>query len=138
MQLIQGIHLSAVSEVRRHLPLLVFLPGMDGSDLSLRQQSEGLTSVFDVRCLCIPKNDMTDWRGLGTNLIELVTKEKKYQPDRPIYLCGESFGACLALTAIRHCPHLFDRLILINPASSFSRQIWSFLGASVVKWLPSQ
>ena len=137
MQLTQGIHLSAVFEVRRHLPLLVFLPGMDGSALSLRQQAKGLISVFDARCFRIPKDDTTDWSGLANRLIELVTEEQKHQPDRPIYLCGESFGACLALITISRRPNLFDRLVLINPASSFSRQLWSSLGATAVRWLPA-
>ncbi|MBE9065436.1 alpha/beta hydrolase [Leptolyngbya cf. ectocarpi LEGE 11479] len=134
--LIEHICLLAVSEVRQELPLLVFLPGMDGSDLSLRQQAAGLKTVFDIRCLIIPENDQTAWVDLVAQLTELVTIEKKSRPDRPIYLCGESFGACLALKTISHRPNLFSGLILINPASAFNRQIWSPLGAFLVQWLP--
>lgn len=134
--LTQGLSLSSITGIQRDLPLLVFLPGMDGSALSLQQQSDELKNRFDARCFCIPGNNMTDWPGLVARLIELVSLEKVQQPDRLIYLCGESFGACLALKAICDAPDLFDCLILINPASSFNRQIWSPLGALAVKWMP--
>ncbi|MGD1857682.1 MAG: alpha/beta fold hydrolase [Leptolyngbyaceae cyanobacterium] len=130
--------LSAVTTKRPDLPLLVFLPGMDGSDLSLRQQSHGLSQNFDVRCFCIPQDDKTDWPDLVVQLIELVHAEKLSRPNQTTYLCGESFGACLALKTVSHAPQLFERLILINPASSFHRQVWSPLGAIAVKWLPGQ
>lgn len=133
----QSLSLLAVTGTQKDLPLLVFLPGMDGSALSLRRQADGLKSCFDARCFCIPKDDMTSWAGLAAQLIELVTIEKAKHPERPVYLCGESFGACLGLTIIGSAPHLFERLILINPASSFRRQIWSPLGAFASKWMPS-
>ncbi|MEM1254004.1 MAG: alpha/beta hydrolase [Cyanobacteria bacterium P01_H01_bin.21] len=128
--------LLATAAERPDLPLLVFLPGMDGSDLSLRQQSGELKNRFDARCFCIPKNDLTDWAGLVARLVELVTLEKKSRPHRLIYLCGESFGACLALKAISSASTLFDRLILLNPASSFKQQFWSAFSPTVVKWMP--
>ena len=134
--LTQNLSLSAITDVQKELPLLVFLPGMDGSALSLQQQSDELEGKFDARCFCIPGDDLTDWPGLVTRLVELVVAAKAEQPDRVIFLCGESFGACLALKTICNAPRLFDRLILINPASSFNRQIWSPLGAAIVKWMP--
>ena len=135
--LTQRIQLLTMAAVRQHLPLLIFLPGMDGSDVSLRQQFDELKDTFDVRCLCLPGDDTTSWSGLVTQLVELVAIEKAFQPGRPIYLCGESFGGCLALKTVCHSPDLFERLILINPASSFNRQIWSGLGALMVKPIPT-
>lgn len=129
--------LVAVAPVRKDLPLLVFLPGMDGTTLSLQQQSAALKESFDARCFCLPNNDTTDWPGLVAQLVKLVAAEKAAQPHRLTYLCGESFGACLALKTIAHAPTLCDRLILINPASSFNRQVWSFVGASALPWLPA-
>ena len=135
--LTQPIRLLAMAAKRPDLPLLVFLPGMDGSDLSLRQQSDELKTIFDVRCFSIPGNDTTDWKDLVTQLVELVSIEKAAYPHRQLYLCGESFGACLALNAISYAPSLFDRLILLNPASSFKQQLWSSLGPTLIKWMPS-
>ncbi|MEM9804125.1 MAG: alpha/beta hydrolase [Cyanobacteria bacterium P01_D01_bin.56] len=129
--------LMAVTPMRRDLPLLVFLPGMDGTALSLQQQSAALKENFDARCFCLPNNDTTDWPGLVAQLVKLLSAEKASQPHRLTYLCGESFGACLALKTIAHAPALCDRLILINPASSFNRQVWSYLGVSALPWLPN-
>lgn len=134
---IQHIRLVDISKGRKDLPLLVFLPGMDGSGLSLQQQLGKLRTVFDARYFSIPGDDTTDWVGLVTKLVELIALEQISQ-NRSVYLCGESFGACLALKAVSHRPDLFNRLVLINPASSFSRQVWSSLGTSIVKWIPEE
>ena len=127
--------LLAVTGTQRDLPLLVFLPGMDGSALTLQYQSDTLKNKFDARCFVIPGEDRTGWSGLVSQLLKLVAIAKAEQPHRPIYLCGESFGGCLALQAICAAPHLFDRLVLVNPASSFKRQVWSS-GAFILQWLP--
>jgi pimeloyl-ACP methyl ester carboxylesterase len=38
-------------------------------------------------------------------------------------MVAESFGGCLALRVASAAPHLFDRLVLVNPATSFSRAL---------------
>lgn len=130
--------LISLSQVNKQLPLLVFLPGMDGSELSLRHHFEPLATMFDVRCFRIPGDDVTSLTGLASRLLELLAVEKESQPRRPVYLCGESFGACLALEAVSHRPNLFDRLVLINPASSFNRRLWRSLGSAVLRWMPGK
>ncbi len=119
------------------IPLFIFLPGMDGSSISLQNQRSGLESKFDLRCLILPANDLTDWDGLANQVISLVNTTKKSHPRRRIYLCGESFGGCLALKLVAQSAELFDRLILINPASSFHRQPWRYLGPELVKQTPT-
>lgn len=130
--------LIVMSQVSNQLPLFVFLPGLDGSDVSLRNHFEALATVFDVRYFAIPDNSVDDWEGLVNRLVELLAPEKETQPDRPIYLCGESFGACLALEAVGHRPDLFEQLTLINPASSFNRRLWRSLGAAIVRRMPGK
>ncbi|NEQ23214.1 MAG: alpha/beta hydrolase, partial [Microcoleus sp. SIO2G3] len=53
-----------------------------------------------------------------------------------VYLCGESFGACLAIKVALHSPHLFRRVILVNPASSFHRRPWIQWTTEVTRLLP--
>ena len=118
-------------------PLFIFLPGMDGTGKLLRPQLAGLMTAFDIRCLSIPSDDLTNWEGLVERVVNLIDSEHKLLPPRPIYLCGESFGGCLALKLAAHFPQLCDRLILVNPASSFNRQPWMGWGASVTQWLPN-
>ncbi len=117
-------------------PLFVFLPGMDGTGkLLLGAQRQALEAMFDVCCLAIPPDDLSDWSGLVAQTADLILAERQSDPNRPVYLCGESFGGCLALSLAAHAPELCDRIILINPASSFSRRPEMRLGATVAQWL---
>ncbi|NWF61812.1 MAG: alpha/beta fold hydrolase [Fischerella sp.] len=100
-------------------PLFVYLPGMDGTGQLLRTQTVGLEAGFDVRCLAIPREDLTSWEVLTNNVLDLIHTELEKSSQRPVYLCGESFGGCLAQKVAAAAPQLFKRIILINPASSF-------------------
>lgn len=122
--------------LRPQFPLFVFLPGMDGTGQLLRAQTAGLETGFDVRCLAIPPDDLTNWEDLAQHVIDLVRAEVKGDPDRSIYLCGESFGGCLAMKVASMAPDVFDRLILVNPASSFNRRPWIGWGATISRHLP--
>ena len=52
-------------------------------------------------------------------LIERTVRSENYRfPNRPIYLVGESIGACLALDVAARNPNIDLALILANPASS--------------------
>jgi pimeloyl-ACP methyl ester carboxylesterase len=121
-----------------HLPLFIFLPGMDGTGLLLHKQIPQLANVFDIRCLNIPLDDRSNWNTLTARTIALIKAELNRNPQRAVYLCGESFGGCLALNIALKAPHLMDRLILVNPASSFKQQPWlqwgSFLTQSMPEW----
>lgn len=120
-----------------HHSLFVFLPGMDGTGQLLRSQTSGLETSFDIRCLAIPPDDLTNWDVLATKVINLIQEEiAKQEQPRAVYLCGESFGGCLALRVATQAPQLFDRLVLVNPASSFKRRPWIQWGSSLTRWLP--
>lgn len=130
-----------------HYPLFVFLPGMDGTGQLLRSQTAGLEAAFDVRCLAIPRDDMTSWDVLTQKVLELIQAELELNPHRSVYLCGESFGGCLAIkVALRAAeaasplgasPQLFKRLILVNPASSLHRRPLLLWGSQLTYLVPS-
>ncbi|MBD2089670.1 alpha/beta hydrolase [Microcoleus sp. FACHB-1515] len=121
---------------RPDAPLFVFLPGMDGTGQLLRTQTEGLESRFEVRCLSIPPDDLTSWEDLTEQTIALIKAEMRHENERTVYLCGESFGACLAIKVALHSPHLFRRVILVNPASSFHRYPWVQWSTQMTRLLP--
>jgi pimeloyl-ACP methyl ester carboxylesterase len=125
-----------VGRLNRDYPLFVFLPGMDGTGQLLRSQTQGLETAFDVRCLAIPPDDSTSWEDLADLVLTLIAEELKKRPSRSVYLCGESFGGCLALKVALKSPHLFDRIILVNPATSFNQRPWLIWGAQLVPFLP--
>lgn len=126
------------------LPLLVYLPGMDGSGTLFKWQAQQLQATFDIRCLTIPVNDRHDWSGLTRVVARLLIQEQKQacsqdevrRTRRPVYLCGESFGACLAIQLALAIPEQLCRLILVNPASSYRYQPFSSLSSTFVRWLP--
>lgn len=118
-------------------PLFVFLPGMDGTGQLLRAQTAGLGMGFDVRSLAIPPDDLTSgWDVLAEKVVELIQTELNPASKRAVYLCGESFGGCLAMKVALHSPHLFDRVVLVNPASSFNSRPWIAWGSQLTRWFP--
>jgi pimeloyl-ACP methyl ester carboxylesterase len=119
-------------------PLFIFLPGMDGTGQLLRTQTAVLEISFDVRCLAIPPDDQTDWGELTYKVLELIRTEIANRlPGQPVYLCGESFGGCLALKLVTQAPELFTRIILVNPASSFHQRPWILWGGQIIRWFPN-
>lgn len=117
-------------------PLFIFLPGMDGTGELLYTQADGLANSFDIRCLTIPSHDFSDWDTLASQVINLIEAELGRSSERPVYICGESFGGCLALKVAQEAPDLLDRLILINPASSFNQRPLLSWGISLTQWIP--
>jgi pimeloyl-ACP methyl ester carboxylesterase len=120
-------------------PLFIFLPGMDGSGQLLRRQLKGLGSYFSIRCLSIPVDDATSWLEMVQFVAALVRAELEKHEDRhpqPVYLCGESFGGCLALELATIAPELFQRVILVNPASAFARVPWMTITSFLAPGLP--
>jgi pimeloyl-ACP methyl ester carboxylesterase len=97
---------------------------MDGTPLSLYPQMTQLRSRFDVRCLQMAGDYVgEDWQEWVTAVGRLIEQERhSLPPAQPVYLCGESLGGCLALKLLQMFPHLCDRAILLNPASSFNQR----------------
>jgi pimeloyl-ACP methyl ester carboxylesterase len=118
-------------------PLFIYLPGGDGTGQLLYRQLEGLEKTFDIRCLEIPPDDLTNWEQLAEQVVGLVEAELQHRPRSAVYLCGESFGGCLALEVVRHAPQLFDYLTLVNPASAFNRQSWLYWLSFLARPVPN-
>jgi pimeloyl-ACP methyl ester carboxylesterase len=117
-------------------PLFIFLPGMDGTGQLLRTQTDGLEVAFDVRCLMIPPNDLSSWDILSEQVINLIEVELQINPHRLVYLCGESFGGALAIKVALKAPQLFNRIILVNPASAFHRRPWLNWASQLIYLVP--
>ncbi|WP_325052203.1 alpha/beta hydrolase [Dulcicalothrix desertica] len=119
-------------------PLFIFLPGMDETGKELMcLQTAGLETVFDVRCFVIPPNNLTDWDKMTFEVASLTERELEKAPGSDIYLCGESFGCCLALKVLERHPDYFTKVILINSASSFNRVPWLKFGSLLFPFTPT-
>ncbi|KJH72903.1 alpha/beta fold hydrolase [Aliterella atlantica] len=118
-------------------PLFVFLPGMDGTGQLLRSQTTGLEAAFDVRCLMLPPEERTSWDVLTKQVIDLIAAELDKNSRRSVYLCGESFGGALAIKIALKAPELFQRVVLVNPASALHRRPWLDWASQLVYLVPS-
>lgn len=105
---------------------------MDGTGSLFGLQQPGIAQHFDLRCLVLPTDDLTPWPELTANTLALIRQEHQ---GRPVYLCGESFGACLAMELISRAPHCFSGLILVNSASSFHRLPWLRWASGLTSWV---
>jgi pimeloyl-ACP methyl ester carboxylesterase len=120
---------------RPDYPLFVFLPGMDGSGKLYNRQIKTLAAYFDLRCVTISPQYLSDWEDLADRVIVLLEQELK-QKSRQVYLCGESFGGCLALKIATKAPKLIKKLILVNAASSFNQRPLLGLGIGITQLMP--
>ncbi|GMI67114.1 hypothetical protein like AT5G41120 [Hibiscus trionum] len=108
-------------------PLLLFLPGIDGTGLGLIMHHHKLGKMFNIWCLHIPVQDRTPFNEL-VKLVETTIRSENFRsPNRPIYLAAECLGACLALSVAARNPNLDLVLVLSNPATSFSKSQWQTL-----------
>lgn len=123
--------LLAPAPPRPDAPLWVYLPGMDGTGELFYKQAPALATQFDVRCLAIPRDDTRDWGALAWQTQQLIQAERR---SRPVYLCGESFGGCLALLLAAQTPEWLSGLVLVNPASAFQRVPGTGILAAVAPW----
>ncbi|KAL0745834.1 PREDICTED: acyltransferase-like protein At3g26840, chloroplastic isoform X2 [Brassica oleracea var. oleracea] len=118
-------------------PLLLFLPGIDGNGLGLMRQHQKLGQMFDIWCLHIPPSNRTAFPDLVRMVETTVKSESQRSPGKPIYLVGESLGACIALAVAACNPHIDLVLILSNPATSFVNSSLQHL-PPLLKVLPHQ
>ncbi|MEL6580360.1 MAG: alpha/beta hydrolase [Cyanobacteria bacterium J06621_12] len=118
-------------------PLFIYLPGMDGTGRLLQTQSDDLAADFDLRCIAIRTDNYSTWQDLARDTVTLIRAELAQQPARQVYLCGESFGGCLALKTALAAPDLISRLILVNPASCFNQLPILSWGADITALVPS-
>jgi alpha-beta hydrolase superfamily lysophospholipase len=104
---------------RPHLPLLLYLPGFDGTLVAPFLQLPMLSEEYDIEGLSIGMAD----RSRFSELMSLVEARLLAEPSgRKLYVMGESFGGILA-TSVALALHRAGRplagLVLVNPATSY-------------------
>ena len=124
-------------KVNPDAPLFVYLPGMDGTGKLFQNQASKLATHFDLRCLAIRIDNYSNWQDLARDTARLIKSELTDKNNHEVYLCGESFGGCLALKTALAESSLIKRLILVNPAYSSNQLPILGLGANITPWLPN-
>jgi len=69
---------------------------MDGSGRLLQKQAK-LWQLFNLRCLSIAPESISDWDTLADRVLKLIYQELANHPHTQGFLGEESFVGCLAL-----------------------------------------
>jgi pimeloyl-ACP methyl ester carboxylesterase len=124
-------------QINKNAPLFVYLPGMDGTGELFQNQADSLAVRFDLRCVKIQSNDYSTWQDLAEDTVKLIKLELTTKANQEVYLCGESFGGCLALKTALIAPDLITKLILVNSASSSHQLPILSFSIDITPWLPT-
>lgn len=121
------------------LPLLCFLPGMDGSICTPFMQYPELGTVFELSCMRI--TDGMASRATFDEVSEACAEHvsEAVRSGRRVLLVGESFGASLAIVVSHRVRQLqaaddgsagsgVSGLVLVNPATSYERSALASVG----------
>lgn len=106
------------------LPLLLVLPGLDGSGITAWTQYPELGLDYEVRAMRISPGDRTTFDELVDIVADEVANERACSSaDREIFVLGESMGAGIALHAAtqRSKSASPDGLLLVSPATGWDR-----------------
>ncbi|MBE9197201.1 alpha/beta hydrolase [Synechocystis sp. LEGE 06083] len=120
----------------RQRPSLLYLPGLDGTGKLFYRQRPELVDYFNLLALRLTPGPLPDdWSAIANVLHQLIQQQEGL--TLPLYLCGESFGGCLALAYSCLYPRQVAKLILVNPATAFDRRPWLQWGIPFHQWLPN-
>lgn len=152
------------SQTLGHKPLLLYLPGFDGTLLAPFLQFPELHTEFDVKGMVVDMDDRSTIEDLKRLLLEFILDQVKIELDgqsthRPVFIMGESFGGILALEVAlaiqdlnKHILKKGDKdddvcanqtihlqgIVLINPATCYHESNLAKYGPPVTKvssWL---
>ena len=63
---------TAAAGARQALPLLLYLPGIDGTGLAASRQFPSLLRRFDMRTFVVPPGDRTPFEGLVRSIVDYL------------------------------------------------------------------
>lgn len=117
-------------------PLLLYLPGFDGTILAPFIQFPSLGESFDVRGMKVGMENRSSFNELKSIVLDYIFSQSKEHEG--VYLMGESFGGILAIEVSRDIQSLpeyanvqLKGLTLINPATSYLRSALYQLGPPI-------
>jgi pimeloyl-ACP methyl ester carboxylesterase len=99
---------------------LLYLPGLDGSGNFSSKSFANLTDKYDCWRMAVDPSDRSSFLVVAQTVLRRLTEF-----DGPVVLVGESFGGLLASYVCTREGANVDKLVLINPATSFDRTAWS-------------
>ncbi|BEV10537.1 alpha/beta hydrolase [Asticcacaulis sp. DW145] len=108
-------------------PLVILLPGTDGTALFFSELTTALEKECDVRCFPYPETGEQSYAALGQLLLPQLPTDRDY------VLLGESFGGPLAVWLATQATHPPIKLIL---GATFAASPFGFLGRAASPLVP--
>ena len=127
-------------------PLMLYLPGLDGTGWAAARQFEGLGRLFRMAALAVPADASPRcFEEAVSAAVAFLEEERaatveggaRAQRTR-VYLLGESFGGLVALSVAQRRPDLVDAVVLVNPATAYALSPWPWLGNGVLLNVPDE
>jgi len=120
-------------------PILLYLPGFDGTLMAPFLQFPSLGEEFDVRGMTIDMDDRSTFLELKQLVLKYIFEECGFH--REIYLMGESFGGILAMEVAitmgltqQYKNVQLRGLILVNPATCYLRSNLYEIGQTIANF----
>jgi 3-oxoadipate enol-lactonase len=115
-------------------PLLVNIPGLDGTGELIFKQMPGLTQLYRVATFKLRDSRRFSYEDLAGDVAAIIRDAGE---DRAIVV-GESFGGTLALWFALLYPTMLDRLVIINSFPRFRNRFKIALARRFASWIPFQ
>src|SRR5262249_56652586 len=96
-------------------PLLVSLPGLDGTGELFYKQIPGLTPRYRVAVVALPDDQNSTYNDIAAGVAGVIRE----LGDQRVVVVGESFGGTVALWFALLYPAHVDLLVILNLFSSF-------------------
>lgn len=113
-------------------PVLMFVPGLDGTGQLFYRQEKELSKHFTVVTCSLRDSGNFVYKDLIDDLVDLITKLDLGKAT----LCGESFGGTISLQfALKH-PYLLERLVIVNSFPYFRNRALFLTGRVLLEFTP--
>ncbi|MEO1525171.1 MAG: alpha/beta hydrolase [Planctomycetota bacterium] len=114
-------------------PLLLYLPGLDGSGRLLFMQHR-LHQEYGMACQSYPNDKHHDYESLAADAARRLETEF---PGRQATVLAESFGGGVSIEFVTRFPHLVERWVLVNTFAKFPKPWLPRLG-SLLRFGPAR
>jgi pimeloyl-ACP methyl ester carboxylesterase len=113
-------------------PLLVSLPGLDGTGRLFFKQTPSLAARYRVVLVSLPDDGEFTYQDLADDVASII-EELGHQ--RAV-IVGESFGGTVALWFAMLYPAMVDRLVIVNSFPRFKKRALLALGLVLARKAP--
>ncbi len=115
-------------------PVLIYIPGLDGTGELFFKQSPGLVRTHRVVTFRLREHGSFTYDDLADDVAAIISAIG----ERRATLVAESFGGGVALTFALRYPAMIEQLVLVNTFARYRERVRIRLGARLASILPFQ